>query len=490
MKKLLVIPIAAVMMQNGFCATKAKQLNVLFIAVDDLRPALGAYGFKQAISPNIDKLASEGRMFLNHYVQVPISGASRSSMLTGRMPYVKEQIDNEALEVLPRELTKDALTMPELFKRNGYKTVCIGKISHSSNGWTGYGQEPVSDNFHIPNAWSEILTPQGNWKNSLVVAYPDGRDRDADPNNMPYCVFKEMQDNDMPDGMFADAAIQRLKEFSKSGEPFFFGLGFVKPHLPFVAPQKYKDLYNGVSIPSLYGMQRGDTKKASKSPEFYKYTTNRPFETPNDNECLTEEDAQEIRRSYLACVSYTDAQIGKVLEVLEETGLAENTIVVLWGDHGWHLGENNVWGKHTPLEKSLNSPLIIRSPGLKKGGQSTEALASSVDIYPTLIELCRLKNQKTYQAIEGKSLVPVLKNPKAEVSPIAVSFWKTGTSFTDGKYRLIVSSKKGSNTEYVYELYNHQSDPGELKNIATQFPDQIDRMMLQLKKVYPAILVH
>ncbi|WP_303319071.1 sulfatase [Flavivirga abyssicola] len=461
--------------------------NVLFIAVDDLRPFLGCYDVGFAQTPEIDKLASEGRLFKNHYVQVATCGASRSSMLRSRYPRTKNELHNkEAFNAIPRGASNLARTMPELFRKNGYETVCIGKISHSDDGWKSKNIEKINENHDLPNTWDKVLTPLGNWKRSLVVAYPNGKDRDDGSGYMPYSLFPDIKDNELPDGMFAETAINQLKTHKKSDKPFFMALGFLKPHLPFVAPKTYYDIYKNVEIPSKNAMQRGETKKANKSAEFYKYKTNRPFERPQGKETLSEKDAQDIRRAYMACVSYTDTQIGKVLKALKENGLSENTVVVLWGDHGWHLGEHNVWGKHTPLESALHSPLIIKIPQQQKRGIATNALAASIDIYPTLIDACNLQNTATYLPLEGTSLLPVINNPNIKVRDDVLSFWRGSATVVNNQYRLIVS---GNAPKFNYELYDHKTDPGELKNISEEHTAVTNKLMESLKKTYPSVLV-
>jgi len=449
--------------------------NVLFIAVDDLRPALHCYGVEQAITPNMDSLAASGRLFMNHYVQIPTCGASRASLFTGRLPRMASECKNSACVDLRRVKADLPITMPELFRRNGYRTVCIGKVSHSANGMDGGMPE-------FPDAWDELPTPEGLWVGhgpELLHAYAGGRMR-GDDGYMPLWEFPEVEDNELPDGMLADMAVERLKAFAESGEPFFMGVGFYKPHLPFVAPKRYRDLYDGVAFPSPNGMKRGDTRKAGKSVEFYKYHA--PFDPPVNGDALAEEDAQEVRRAYHACVTYSDAQVGRVLRTLEETGLAKNTIVVLWGDHGWHLGENNAWAKHTPLDKSLRSALIMRVPGQQAAGEVSDSLAASVDLYPTLLDLCGLEKQQTAWPLDGFSLCPILEDPRKAVRTDVLSFWFS-TGITDGRYRLIVSGGGSC------ELYDHWSDPGELKNLAGNQPEVVDRLMVQLKRAYPQALI-
>lgn len=473
-------------------AKKARP-NVLFIAVDDLRPALGCYGVSQARTPNLDAFAQAGRLFQQHYVQVPTCGASRYALMTGTLPREKSALNNHAAikgtTALPPGASDAARSMPELFRKNGYKTVCIGKLSHMPGGkvfnydGTGDGHD------ELPDAWDEYLTPYGDWKygHGSFFGYAGGRHREDKSGYKPYCEFPDVGDDGLPDGLLADAAIKRLKTFGDSGKPFFMGLGFYKPHLPFVCPKKYRDLYDGVAFPSPHGMQQGDTQHWHKSGEFYKYTTNRPFDTPAKGETLAESDAQEARRAYFACVSYIDAQVGKVLRTLREAGLDKNTIVVLWGDHGWHLGDNNIWGKHSPLEKALRSAFIVHAPGMQAPGTPTESLAATIDIYPTLVDLCGIENRKTAKPLDGVSLRPVLDNPMVQARDAALSFWRSSTSMTSNNFRLILTADKKGN--YSYELYDHRTDPGELENIAGNNPERVSRLMETLKKHYPQITV-
>ncbi|MEM9419241.1 MAG: sulfatase [Planctomycetota bacterium] len=470
-----------------FAFAVAAQPNVLFIAVDDLRPAMRCYGVKQAITPHMDQLAATGRLFNNHFVQVPTCGASCHSMLTSRYPRKRSEIRNVISGTLMGVESESARSMPELFRKNGYTTVCIGKITHSSDGKKNGQSE-------LPDAWDEMITPYGPWANfptRLLHAYTEGRVKPygaernkGDEVYEPLYEFPEVGDSELPDGMLADTAIQRLGQFADSGQPFFMGVGFYKPHMPFVAPKKYKDLYDGVAFPSLYGMKRGDTRRIGQSNELWSYDT--PFERPVGRQPISEEDAQEVRWAYHACVTYADAQIGRVLQALEDTGLASNTIVVLWGDHGWHLGEHNAWAKHTPMNYSLRSSFIVRTPDQKLPGIPTESLAASLDIYPTLIDLCSLEERQTYLPLEGVSLKPVLLDPSAKARDEVLSFW-FATSLNDGRYHLIVSENNG---ELQHDLYDLRNDPGELKNIAAVNPGTVERLMEQLARVYPQITLN
>ena len=466
--------------------------NVLFIAVDDLRPELGCYGNKIIQTPNIDQLAASGTLFTKQYVQVPTCGASRYALLTGLYPRSRSALCNLAAEkgksALSSGPSEKARTMPELFRKNGYRTICIGKVSHMPDGKVFNYNGTGSGQVELPDAWDEFATPYGPWKYGYgaFFAYGNGRHSRDGSGYRPLWEFPDVKDSELPDGMKADVAIKKLDELSESGQPFFIGLGFYKPHLPFVAPKKYRDLYNDIAIPSTYGMKIGDTQCWNQSGEFYSYHP--PFERPKGKEAISEKDAEDVRRAYYACATYVDAQIGRVLDELKKRGLDKNTIIVLWGDHGWHLGEHNIWGKHTALEKALRSPLIIVDPKMKSKGVKSDAIVETVDIYPTLLDLCNLKNRNTAKPLNGKSLRPILENQEKSVRDIAISFWGPRTSITDGVYRLIISKNKAT-TEYFYELYDHKTDPGELKNIAKQHPERIAEMMKQLKKEYPEILI-
>ena len=479
--------------ESSEAMTEKRHPNVLFIAVDDLRPEFGCLGVKNIITPNIDKLAASGIIFSKQYVQVPTCGASRYCLLTGLYPRSKSALNNHAAErgdtALSPGFSKKARSMPELFRKNGYRTICIGKISHMPDGKVFNYNGTGDGHPELPDAWDKFATPYGSWKygHGAFFAYAKGRHREDGSGYKPLWEFPEVKDSDLPDGMNADAAIKELKELKKSKKPFFLGLGFFKPHLPFVAPKKYRNMYNNVSIPSPYGMKVGDTKCWTRSGEFFKYK--KSFKRNEERKPLSEGDAENARRAYYACVTYVDAQIGRVINELKQTGLDKNTIIVLWGDHGWQLGEHNIWGKHTALDKALRSPLIIVDPSIKRKGVNSEALVAKIDIYPTLIDLCGLQNRETAKPIDGKSIRPLLENQKASIRKLVVSFWGPRTTITDGTYRLIISKQK-KNSHYFYELYDHKTDPGELKNIAQQNPERVNEMMQILKKEYPQILIN
>jgi arylsulfatase A-like enzyme len=452
------------------------RFNVLFIAVDDLRPELGCDGVKHAQSPNLDRLASQGALFMRHYVQVPTCGASRYALLTGRSPARSGvSSSNAALyagkSALSAKELAGAQTMPELFRRSGYRTVCIGKISHTPDGrvfaYNGKGDGRVE----MPHAWDALPTPFGAWKRGwgIFFAYAGGRHREDGLGHRDLMEFTAERDEDLPDGQLAAAAIENLKRFKDSDQRFFLGLGFFKPHLPFVAPKQDWDAFEDVEI-SLPPNEKIASPFWHGSGEFYKYDA--PFEKKRP---LANASQIAARRAYLVCVRYVDRQVGKVVSSLEELGLAENTIVVVWGDHGWHLGEQQIWGKHSPFERAVRSVLMIRAPGIANAGMKTSALAESIDLYPTLIDLCRPKFSRTEHALDGTSLRPILEGKSESVRPAALSYWRSAISVRTETHRLIV--RKSPDAATPVELYDLSNDADNRINRLSDDPDVVQQLM-------------
>ncbi|MGB4740445.1 MAG: sulfatase-like hydrolase/transferase, partial [Fuerstiella sp.] len=317
----------------------AESPNVLFIAIDDLRTELGCYGLSYVESPHLDQLASEGTLFTNHFVQVATCGASRYAMLTGQSPATSGALGNGAMysgkTALNVKQQPGAQSMPELFRRSGYHTTLIGKISHTADGRVYEYNGKGDGRDEMPHAWDDKLTPFGDWKRGwgIFFAYANGRHREDGNNNKDLMEFTVENDDDLPDGMMATAAIKQLKVLRQSDKPFFMGLGFFKPHLPFVAPKQDWDAFRQKAIPPIAAPEKSDSPHWHKSGEFYKYASGMKKTWP-----LSEADSLQARRAYLACVRYVDRQVGRVLSELKESGLDKNTIVVVWGDHGWHLG--------------------------------------------------------------------------------------------------------------------------------------------------------
>jgi arylsulfatase A-like enzyme len=444
--------------------------NVLFIAIDDLRNELGCYNLPHVQSPNLDRLASEGTLFNNHFVQVPTCGASRYALLTGRSPAQSGVTrSNGAAYSGPTAFLADqqpgAQTMPELFRRSGYHTVLIGKISHTADGLV-YAYDGSGDGRHeLPHAWDDFATPLGSWKRGWGVffAYANGIHREDGGGHKDLMEFTVENDEDLPDGLMANTAIEKLSELKDRDQPFFMGLGFFKPHLPFVAPKQDWDAMQKIDVPPPPNPDPVDSPYWHKSGEFYKY--NAPWEKTHP---LATEDAVTARRAYLACIRYVDRQVGKVLTALDDLGLAENTIVVVWGDHGWNLGDVGLWAKHTPFERAVHSTLIIKAPGVDTPGRVSEALVESIDLYPTLIDLGQPSFTKTAYPLDGQSLVPLLTGEKDSIHKQSTSYWGNALSIRTPTQRLIYSKDKAGDPEKI-ELHDitqspdpiNPEDPGE-----------------------------
>ncbi len=449
--------------------------NVLFICVDDLRPELGCYGSEYIQSPNIDKLAAEGVVFTNHFVQVPTCGASRFSMLTGMLPTTTKHLSNEACRNFISG--QPEVDRPETFihhlKRNGYYTVGIGKISHYADGLLYGYTDPIGTEMELPHSWNELLFNPAKWGTgwNAFFGYADGSNRQSMNRQVKPYEGADVSDYGYPDGMTAALAIRKLKELSQREEPFFLGVGFFKPHLPFNAPKKYWDLYDEQNIPlTQVPYIPANVNKASLhgSGEFNGYQLGE--EKASLDAPVSEAYARTIRHAYFACISYIDAQIGNLLNELEVLGIADHTIVVIWGDHGWHLGDQLVWGKHTIFERSMKSAFLIKAPGTTRGS-SIDEVVSTIDIYPTLMELCEVKMP---HATDGRSLVPLMVNPLHSWEEQSFGYYRNGISLRTSRYRL---TKYFRSEQPTIELYDHQNDPLEAENIAGDHKDIVDQLL-------------
>jgi iduronate 2-sulfatase len=440
---------------------EATRLNVLFIAVDDLRPLLGCYGDPLAHTPHIDRLAKEGLLFKRAYCQQAICSPSRSSLLTGRRPDTTRVYYNQTHF---RAHIPNVVTLPQHFKAHGYHTQSLGKVFHGKN----LDDEP---SWSVPSAWFTDAPPY-HMPESLArvtTITRGGRTRRTGPS-------WECSDNDdhaHNDGQIADAAIEALQKLKD--KPFFLAVGFRKPHLPFVAPRKYFSLHppEKFRLPSHDEAPQGAPAWAMHNWGELRNYVDIPEKGP-----LSKEKAIELIRAYYAATSFIDAQIGRVLKALDENGLRQNTVVVLWGDHGWHLGDHGLWCKHTNFERATHAPLVLRAPGMKASGMSSDALVEFVDIYPTLVELCGLPLP---DGLEGASFVPLLANPNQAWKKAAFSQYPRqtgehgfvmGYSMRTPRYRLTEWRTRDSmyapNNEEVIgtELYDYLHDPGETVNRA------------------------
>lgn len=474
---LLVVPLLGVAQHKS-----AAKPNVLFICVDDLRPELGCYGADYIRSPNIDRLASGGVVFMNHFAAVPTCGASRFSMLTGMLPRTKGHLSNDAIRnfISGKEESKIPETFIHHLRRNGYYTAGVGKISHYVDGVLYGYTDPVGSERELPNSWDEFAFDAGKWGTgwNAFFGYADGSNRQSRNRQVKPYEKADVSDDGYPDGLTADLAVDKLKELGQKGEPFFLGVGFFKPHLPFTAPAKYWDLYNEDEIdltPSPDVPENVNIKSLHRSSEFNGYLEGE--EHPSLQDPVSDAYQRKVRHAYFAAVSYVDAQIGKVLDELERSGLAKNTVVVLWGDHGWHLGDHRVWGKHTLFERALKSALIMRVPGMGTSGQKIERIVSSVDIYPTLMELCGVgMNFQT----DGNSMVPLLKNTKTRRwQDAAWGYYNNGITVRTPMYRF---TKYFRDEQPVVELYDHRTGGSENSNVAARHPDVVRELSSLLEK--------
>lgn len=465
---------------SAFKQTEAK-MNVLFIAVDDLRPELNCYGSSQIISPNIDKLAAEGYLFQNHFTTVPTCGASRASLLTGLRPRNLGHLSNEALanNLSKKPETDKPETFIHLLKKHNYYTVGIGKISHYPDGYVyPYLKKPEGAPLELPHSWNEMLLNSGKWGtgHNAFFGYADGTNRNTLKGKVKPYEAADVADEGYPDGLTAQLAVKKLRELKQQDKPFFLAVGFFKPHLPFNAPKKYWDLYDESKIPlSPAPNLPQNSSKASLQPsaEFNSYEFG--DEKISLEQAASDQYARKLRHGYFACVSYLDAQIGKVLDALKAQGLSENTIVVLWGDHGWHLGDQRVWGKHTCFDVSLRSPLIIKNPKGQKGVKLKE-IVSTVDIYPTLMDFCQIPMPKD---MDGHSLKPLLNNEAKNWQNVAYSYFNKGISMRDTRYRM---TQYFRDEKPAIELYDLKRDPHETENIAEKKPKIVQKLMPVLEK--------
>ena len=420
--------------------------NVLFIAVDDLRPELGCYGKTHIKSPNIDKLAETGFVFERAYCMVPTCGASRASLMTGIRPARGRFYSYLASA---QKETPGIMTLNTHFKNNGYHTVSNGKVFHHRN-----------DN---AQGWSEeVWRPKGNGigyrleENQQIARQ---RSKMKGRKRGPPFESAEAPELDYPDGQIAAKAIDDLRRLKNKKEPFFLAVGFLKPHLPFVAPKKYWDLYdhNSIRLPSNYHHPKDAPKEAVHSSGELRAYAGVPAKGR-----VSDEMALNLIHGYYACVSFTDAQVGKVLDELEILGLAEDTIVILWGDHGWNLAEHTMWCKHSCFETSMHAPLIVRAPGVTKPGQRTKALTEFIDIYPSLSELAGLPLPAHLQ---GKSFVPLLKDPSLAGKSAAIGRFGNGDTIRTDQFRFSEYTRKNGKFSSRM-LYDHQKDSGENVNVS------------------------
>lgn len=423
------------------CAAMADERpNILFFMIDDLRPEIGAYGAPQVKSPNIDRLAAEGLRFDRAYCQVPVCGASRASLMTGMLPTAERftNYESRADQDVP-----EARTLPQVFREAGYTTISNGKVFHKA--------KDTAD-----RSWSEPPWQPDGW-NSRTPTMEKTMERLSERGRGLIYEISDVPDSEYTDGRIAAQTLKDLQRLKDTGEPFMMFCGFYRPHLPFYAPKKYWDMYERDEIEladNRYfprGAPQGDLRP---STEFWSYHL-------GDYSVGSDDFHRMMRHGYFASVSYVDKLVGDIINELESLDLRENTIIVLWGDHGFHLGEHDFWGKHNTMHLSTQVPLILSLPG--EHLTSTSAIVESSDLFPTLCELAGLRIPEN---VHGKSLVPLLRNPDQQFRESAYIRWgieRPALSVITDRYNYTWYPESGA--EMLYDL---KMDPDENRNIADE----------------------
>ncbi len=474
----------------GLAQTTPKK-NILFIAVDDLKPLLGCYGDPLAKTPNIDRLASRGAIYTQSYCQQAVSAPTRASLLTGKCPDYTKVWD---LQTLIRDMNPNIVTFPQYIRSKGYSTAGIGKIfdprsvdaSQDALSWSvPYIKEssfmdnstgPIVNNYFRSaetRAQAAVLTSEGKALGLTGTALTEYVLKLLMPSSE--CI--DINDEAYSDGAIAKGAVDFLTKQDIT-KPFFLAVGFRRPHLPFVAPKKYWDLYNRDLMPlAQYRKKALNSTDLGyhNSGELQSYTDIPPLYTFSDinNTILPDSKAKELIHGYYASISYMDAQLGKVLDKLDSKGLTSNTVIVLWGDHGWHLGDHGLWNKHSNFEQATRAPLIIVDPAVNKA-VTVNSPVEFLDIFPTL---CNLVDVEIPANLDGKSLKTTLTDPNTSVKDYAVSQYPRSTnmgySIRTQKYRYTVWvpwTNKISKFDKIVaeELYDYENDPLETENLVAK----------------------
>lgn len=475
--------VAAAANRSGAAEPPASRRNVLLICVDDLKPLLGCYGSKTVKTPNIDRLAAQGVVFDHAYCNQAVCAPSRNTLMTGVRPSTLGIYD---LGTNFRAAAPDAVTLPQNFLNHGWRSEAVGKLFHVGHG---NNEDPAS--WSVPH-WGvhsiEYVLPESHEGTGLTREEALFANKSA--LNLPRGAPVEcadVADEAYSDGRLAQEAIRRLQATRERADtPFFLGVGFVKPHLPFCAPKKYWDLYDPLNLPLAKWRARPEGAPAyalQSNGELKQYR-----DVPGDGP-VPESMQRQLIHGYHAAVSFADAQVGKVLDELDRLNLRDSTVVVLWGDHGWHLGDHSMWCKHTNYEEATHIPLIISAPGVSKAGSHAGAMVETIDIYPTLNELAGLPAPDGPLKLEGQSMVPSLKDPAFPGKDHIMHVYprnKPGTGPVIGRairtrtHRLVEWKVPGTAPETAdLELYDYDADPLETKNLAASQP----HVAAQLRKM-------
>ena len=435
-------------------ATLPEKPNILFIAIDDLRPELGCYGAEQVKTPHIDRFANRAVVFNRAYCQVPVCGPSRASLLTGVRPTRETCTLWNAEEFAP-----NVPTLPQWFREAGYHTISNGKIFHDPrDSWRKSWSEPPSLDFLAEH--DRFLMP-----GSVADAQREGK-------QYPFFEAANVPDTSYVDGRICERTIEDLHRLKAMGKPFFLGCGFIRPHLPFNAPKKYWDLYDRSKIRIATNRFR-----PVDAPESLKGSTEIQMYATRGRTYNSDHFHKLARHGYYVSVSYVDAQIGRLLNALEVLDLARNTIVVIWGDHGWHLGEHDYWSKHNLMHQALHAPLLLRVPGMETSIR-VNAIVEFIDIYPTL---CTLAGLRQPSHLDGSSLLPVILDPKTAWKQAAYARYENGHT---------VISQRFAFTQYHdgLMLFDLQMDPQENINVVSlpEYRQAAVKMIQMLRKDAPS----
>ena len=479
-------PSLLVVVLSAVAVTAMTKPNILFIAVDDLRPSIGCYGDGHAITPNLDRLAKRGVRFAQAHCQVAVCNPSRASLMTGLRP------DTLGVWTLPihfREAKPNVVTLPQWLRRHGYTAVGHGKIYHN----------PTPD----PQSWSEPIRPiqfqrgyAKGWQARIREVQAKLPDNDWRKNNLrgPATAAPVIDDHQLVDGARTNMAIKDLRRLGQAEKPFFLALGFIRPHLAWISPKKYWDLYDPKTLPVIIdGEVTPNTPPyaLSTSYELTHYMDFIDFPKPWDEQRVSDAVARRLMHAYYASVSYVDAQLGRLLTALDDAGLADNTIIVLWSDHGWKLGEYNGWGKMTNYEIDTRVPFIIAAPGMKTAGQSTDTPVELLDIFPTL---CDMAGIPMPDFVQGTSLLPLLKNPAAKIDRVAHSqYYRNhdgteymGYAMRTVTHRFVEWREFGTGKVTARELYDHRQNHSETVNVIDTAPEAlVESLTSRLLKTHP-----
>ncbi|QDU88419.1 Arylsulfatase [Pirellulimonas nuda] len=439
----------------GAAFAEQSRPSILFLAIDDLRPELGCYGSPAVKSPNIDKLASQGVLFQRAYCQVAVCGASRASLMTGILP-TKDRFVNYT--TMADQDTPGAVTLPQALKAAGYTTLSHGKVFHN---WS----DTAARSWSRPPKMGKDL--KGRNANAQKKSRYGTQTRPGNSGSKPFFDRSDVPDDTYADGQVARNTIADLRELAQSGEPFFLACGFIRPHLPFYAPEKYWDLYDADSLPIAKNRFRPhDAPTALRgSGEYRTYDLGKFKKNSDDFHRI-------MRHGYFASTSYSDKLVGDVLSELEALGLVDNTIVVIWGDHGWHLGEHAFWGKHNTLHNAIRVPLIVKAPG-KLQGVTSKALVSTVDLFPTL---CSLAGVDVPGSVQGKSFEQLLASQDAQHTPAVYTRFKEADAVVTEGFSY---SRFSDGSEMLFDL---AKDPDENQNVA-KVPEYASQLQVMCEEL-------